>query len=567
MNGTGVSPGISIGTAWVVKKDIRTRTGILLQNEEDILREMEKYKRAVKTSAEELQAVILHAESSEAADILEMQIELLNDPQMERDVFDKITAGKKNAHDALMEVVEILTARFWNMSDAYLKARASDIQDSGNRILNNLGGLQKATPPSFRTNTIVVAEDLSPADTITLDIKNVIGFITREGGKTSHAAIIARSRGIPAVVGCGEAWHGIKDGDQVLMDGETGLVIPNPEQEQISAYVLKRQSFMEKLNLLKKLKHAPSVTTDGWEIKLFANIADADDLETVFDQGGEGVGLFRTELLFLGRESMPTEEEQFALYKNVAIKSKGKSVTVRTLDIGGDKQLSYFDIPAEQNPFLGYRAIRICLDKKDIFVTQLKAILRASSFGKFSIMFPMISGIREIRQAKEILAGAKNELREAQIPFDENIPVGIMMEIPSAAITADLLASEVDFFSIGTNDLCQYSLAVDRMNEKVKELYDPYNPGVLRLIRFIIEQGHKHKIRVGMCGELASDPLATLLLMGLGLKEFSMNAGAIPIIKDIIVHHDLEKAKAIGEAVMQMEDSAKIMRYLQTMNT
>jgi phosphotransferase system enzyme I (PtsI) len=288
-------------------------------------------------------------------------------------------------------------------------------------------------------------------------------------------------------------------------------------------------------------------------------------MEEVFDQGGEGVGLFRTELLFMGRDSFPTEEEQFGFYKKTALQSRQKPIIIRTLDIGGDKQLPYFGLPEEQNPFLGYRAIRICLDRKEIFVTQLRAILRAGVFGNFRIMFPMISGIEEIRSAKKILAEAKAELAAAGLPYAESIAIGIMIEIPSAAITADLLAREVDFFSIGTNDLCQYTLAVDRMNEKIKDLYDPFNPGVLRLIRYTIEQAHKNNIHVGMCGEMASDPMATLLLAGMGLDEFSMSAPSIPFIKNILIHHSLEEARTICKTVMEMDSSKKIQAYLQKM--
>ena len=374
------------------------------------------------------------------------------------------------------------------------------------------------------------------------------------------------SRGIPAVVGCGEGLKIINNNDIVIVDGFTGVVEINPDEETIRQFKIKQQAFLAKSNLLKSLKSVPTSTSDGKALKLLANIGNAEELEQVFENGGEGVGLLRTELLFMNRDSFPTEEEQFDFYKEVAFKSRNVPVTIRTIDIGGDKHLPYFNLPPEQNPFLGYRAIRICLDRKDIFITQLKAILRASAFGNFKIMFPMICNVQEIRSAKAVLAEARAELERDQINFDKNIEVGIMIEIPSAAVTADILAKEVDFFSIGTNDLCQYTLAVDRMNEKIKDMYDPFNPGVLRLIHNVIIQAHKNGIHVALCGELASDPMATLLLIGMGLKEFSMSAVSIPYIKSIMINHSLTDSDAVLKNVMDMESSQDIKTYLEGVN-
>jgi phosphotransferase system enzyme I (PtsI) len=326
---------------------------------------------------------------------------------------------------------------------------------------------------------------------------------------------------------------------------------------------LKKAAWQQQAGILAALATVPACTTDGVVIKMLANIGEAGDLVQVFDKGGEGVGLLRTELLFMGRDAFPTEEEQFDFYKQIALAAGNKPVTVRTLDIGGDKQLSYFGLPAEQNPFLGYRAIRICLDREELFLPQLKAILRASAFGNLKIMFPMIGNIRELRSAKAILARAKEELAAMPQAFNPSIATGIMIEIPAAALTADLLAKEADFFSIGTNDLCQYTLAVDRMNEKIKDLYDPWDPGLLRLIRFVIEQGNRNSIPVSLCGELASDPLATLLLLGMGLTEFSMSAASIPFIKNIINNSSLSTAKEVVNKVMEMDNSKDILTYLQ----
>jgi phosphotransferase system enzyme I (PtsI) len=570
ITGIGVSPGISIGRARLLHKQAASLTGILLPNGADIAIEIEKFNNAAALSISEVETMIKSydkASGTEGLDILEAHIELLSDPQIKDNVTEKITSERKNVNDAVIEVIRNAVQLFKNMDDEYLSARAADVQDIGDRLLKNLNAPGKPSTLQYEPDSIVIAADLTPSDTISMDITHVIGFATQAGGRTSHAAIIAKSRGIPAVVGCGEQLKDINNGDMLILDGQTGQIIVNPDQNTIEQYQLKRENWLEKTNLLKSLKDKPALTTDGITIKLLANIGDAADMEQAIDLGAEGSGLLRTELLFMERDTLPTEQEQFEFYKAVALKAKGKPVIVRTLDIGGDKQLPYFNIPAEQNPFLGYRAIRICLDRKDIFITQLKAILRASVFGKLKIMFPMISNIQEIRAAKTILEEAKQELIKVSLPFDKTLKVGIMIEIPSAAITADLLAREVDFFSIGTNDLCQYTLAVDRMNEKISALYDPYNPGVLRLISYIIEQGHKQGIEVGMCGELASDPKATLLLLGMGLTEFSMSVTAIPQMKHIIIHNSISAAQQVYQRVKEMDSSQDIIAYLQGINT
>jgi phosphoenolpyruvate-protein phosphotransferase (PTS system enzyme I) len=577
MKGIGVSPGISIGRAFVIRKRETALTGVLLKDEAAIQTEMERYDKAVLASVKEIEAIMGNEKlllRPESMEILETQIEFLGDPQIKDNVFQKIKEDKKSVNDSLIEVIRDTIELFKNMQDEYMSARSSDIQDIGNRILKHLNiisGLEgqadgwtgQMSSQKFEPDTILIAEDITPSDTITMDTTHIIGFATQTGGKTSHAAIIARSRGIPAVAGCGEGLSVIADGDLIILNGGDGLVLINPGPDNIAEYQAKKQAYEEQSDLLSALKDRPCRTTDGETISLLANIAKPEDLDQVFDKGGEGVGLLRTELLFMGRNSFPTEEEQFGFYKKIALKSGGKPVTVRTLDIGGDKQLPYFGLPAEQNPFLGYRAIRICLDRQDLFITQLKAILRASAFGNFKIMFPMISNIQELRLAKSILVRAKNELLQEQKAFTENIETGIMIEIPSAAITADLLAKEVDFFSIGTNDLCQYTLAVDRMNEKVKDLYDPFHPGLLRLISYVIEQGHKNKIPVALCGELASDPMATRLLLGMGLKEFSMSATSIPFIKNSINNTSMLKAMEVTKKTMEMDNSQDIITYLQ----
>jgi phosphotransferase system enzyme I (PtsI) len=563
MKGIGVSPGISIGKAFIIQKKEAMLTGVLLNSSAEIQAAIERFDMAISNAIIEVEVIkntpLL---SDHDVAILETQIELLSDPELRDGVVEKIEAEHKNPNDALLEVIAVFVQVFESLDDEYMRTRAADIQDIGNRILKNLNG-QDSGNHVFEPDTIIIAEDLSPSDTITMDVSRVIGFATQMGSKTSHAAIIAKAKGIPAVVGCGEELISIKNNDIIILDGLQGEVYINPGQELIKEYIIKRDAYRQHDDSLKMLRDLPAVTTDGLQVMLSGNISGAEDLPDVFDNGGEGVGLLRTELLFMNRDTFPTEDEQFEFYKQAALQAKGKPVIVRTIDIGGDKNLAYFNLPAELNPFLGYRAIRISLDRKDLFITQLKAILRASVFGDLKIMFPMISNIREVRLAKGVLAEAKAELLQDNIAFNPAIKTGIMIEVPSAAITADLLAKEVDFFSIGTNDLCQYTLAVDRMNEKISHLYDPFNPGVLRLIRNVIEQGQKHNIYVGMCGEMASDPLATLLLLGMGLKEFSMSATSIPAIKNIIINNSELKAKQVYKNVMEMESSEDIIAYLE----
>jgi len=566
INGIGASPGIAIGKAHVIKKQAVVLTGALLLTVEDITIAIEKFDAAVAISVTEVEAMINNHDASngnEGLEILEAHIELLGDPQIREDVVEKIKMERKNVNDAVIEVIQAVVDIFKSMDDDYMSARAADVEDIGNRIVKNLSQANNVGNQTYEKDTIIIAQDLTPSDTISMDITKVSGFATQVGGKTSHAAIIAKSRGIPAVAGCGEALQTIGDGDTIILDGQIGKIIVNPDEDIVKQYESQREAWLKELKLLRSIKDTPAKTVDGKEIKLFANIADADEMEYALGFGAQGAGLFRTEFLFLGRNEFPSEDEQFEFYKAVALKAKDKPVIVRTLDIGGDKQLPYFNFPEEQNPFLGYRAIRFCLDRKDIFITQLKAILRAGAFGNLKIMFPMIATISEIRAAKAVLEEAKDELAKENIAFDKTIKVGIMIEIPSAAVMADRLAKEVDFFSIGTNDLTQYTLAVDRMNEKIKDLYDPFDPGVLRLISNVIEQGHKNGLEVGICGELASDPKATLLLLGMGLTELSMSASSIPQVKNRIIKSSLPDARRVYEEVMKMDNSQSIINYLQ----
>jgi len=541
MQGIGVSPGISIGKAYVLRQQKEMVSGIVLADETALQLEITAYREAVQLSVTDIQRLFAQASEIERA-ILDVQLELLQDPQLESDVLERIREDRMTARDAVLLVTERAVQVFAQMNDEYLSARGADVQDAGNRIVKNLSR-SNAGSPELGEGLILIAKDLSPSDTIGMDRSKVFGFVTQTGGRTSHAAIVARLRGLPAVVGCGEALHAIADGDLVIVDGAEGLVLVNPDAAVVADYRKKQELFMIEARRLESLRDLPAITIDGVKIQLLANIATAEDLDQALNLGAEGVGLLRTELLFMERDYFPTEEEQFDFYKTILLRAGDKPVTIRTLDIGGDKHLPYFGLPKEENPFLGYRAIRISLDRTAIFRTQLRAILRAGVFGNCRILLPMISSVKEVQQAKEIIGETKKELAAEAVDFDPAVATGIMIEVPSAAITADLLAKEVDFFSIGTNDLCQYTLAVDRMNEQIKDLYDPYHPAVLRLIQFVIEQGHLQGIPVGMCGELAGDPQATSLLLGMGLKEFSMAGPAIPAIKDNLIRSSVEKAR------------------------
>ncbi len=568
LQGIGVSPGIAIGRACVIRQFEPGITGETLADEAAVEREIALFREAVGRSMEELILLMAGAETA-VEEILGVQVEMLHDPMWEGEVLSKIGTDRKNAGDAVLEVTQDLVNTFGSMEDEYLRARAADIEDIRKRVMRYLRTGAAGTVEGWAdhfvgvhemvgrdehdgvsdaaafADQILVAMDLSPSDLIALDISRVIGFATRTGGKTSHASIVARLRGIAAVVGCGEGLDFIVDGDRLVLDGVTGILLVNPAPDVVEQYVEKRKEQLATTRFLQSLKGKEAITTDGIAIHLSANIGSIEDMEQALEYGAQGVGLLRTELLFMQSNSLPTEEEQFIFYKNILVRAAGRPVTIRTLDIGGDKALPYLPFPKEDNPFLGYRAIRISLDRKDLFLTQVKAILQASVFGECRILLPMIGSVQELRQAKALIAEAKEDLTRQQLAYDADIKTGIMIEIPSAAIMADQLAKEADFFSIGTNDLIQYTLAVDRMNEKIKALYDPFHPAVLRLIRNVIEQGHLNGLPVGMCGELAGDPQATLLLLGMGLQDFSMNAPFIPVVKNIILQSSMALARAV----------------------
>jgi len=545
LKGIPGAPGIGIGTAQVLKKELDIPRFAV----EDSKEELDRFYKALDQSKQQVSQLLERASKNgnkDVADIMQAHLMMLDDPEFLAKVKESIENEKLNAEFALWSVGQEYIQFFEQMTDEYLKARAADLKDITERIIRNLTGtlLDLSQLPQ---NTVLVARDLAPSDTAQIDREHVVGLVTDEGGPTSHVAIMARSFQIPAVVGTKNATGEIKNGDLLVVDGNEGIVEVNPAEDSLKNYEQKQLQWKKEQSDLGELITVPSVTKDGAQVKLEANIGRPEEVEIALKFGAEGVGLFRTEFLFMDRNTLPSEEEQFEAYKKALEGMRGQVVTIRTLDIGGDKDLPYLGLQRENNPFLGWRAIRYCLDRRDVLKTQLRAILRASVYGKAAVMFPMISSVEEVVKAKEVLEEAKAELREEGQPFDEHVKVGIMVEIPSAAVAADLLAPEVDFFSIGTNDLTQYTLAVDRDNEKVREYYNPLHPAVLRLIKRVIDVGNAFGKEVAMCGELAGDDKATEILLGLGLQVFSMTPSSIPRVKKVVLSTNNEEAQAIAK--------------------
>ncbi|MCI7441727.1 MAG: phosphoenolpyruvate--protein phosphotransferase [Clostridium sp.] len=536
--GIAASKGYAIGKVFL---QVNEEIAITDEKISDIEAEKAKLQKALddsRTQLEKIKEKALIEMGAEKAQVFEAHITLLDDPEFTGAMQNEIESNSINSMKAVKSVTDMFVSIFDAMEDAYMKERAADIKDVSKRIISNLVGKGGEAFAITEGNTIVVAHDLTPSDTAQLDRSKVVGFITDIGGRTSHAAIMARTLEIPAVLGLGDITTSVKTGDSVIVDGLTGDVIINPSEEVIAEYTKKKEKFQAEQEELKKLIDVKTTTKSGRRIEVCGNIGKPEDVLGVIANGGDGVGLFRTEFLYMDRESAPTEEEQFESYKFVLEKMEGKQVVIRTLDIGGDKTLPYLPLPQEMNPFLGYRAIRLCLDRKEIFKVQLRALLRASVFGKLCVMFPMISGIQEFRQAKEVVEECKAELRAEGREYSENIQWGIMVEIPAAAVMADELAKEVDFFSIGTNDLIQYTLAADRMSEKVSYLYNPMHPAVLRLIKMTIDGAHSQGKWVGMCGEMAGDETAIPTLVEYGLDEFSMSATSILTAKKIMLEQE-----------------------------
>ncbi|MHD0370482.1 phosphoenolpyruvate--protein phosphotransferase [Mammaliicoccus sciuri] len=527
LKGIAASDGVAISKAYLlVEPDLSFSS----ENISDVAGEVEKFKAAVNQSKVELTQIRNNAEKQLGADkaaIFDAHLLVLEDPELLNPIEENIRNNKVNAPTALNEVSTNFITIFENMDNEYMKERAADIRDVSKRILAHILGVELPNPSMINESVIIVGEDLTPSDTAQLNKEFVKGFATNIGGRTSHSAIMSRSLEIPAVVGTKDITDRVNHGDSLIIDGLSGDVIINPTDDEVQAYEQKQKNFLAEKEELAKLVNDESVSKDGVHVELAANIGTPNDLEGVKNNGAEGIGLYRTEFLYMGRDNMPSEEEQFEAYSKVLKEMDGKRVVVRTLDIGGDKELSYLNLPKEMNPFLGYRAIRLCLDQTDIFRTQLRALLRASEFGKLNIMFPMIATINEFRDAKAILLEEKEKLVSEGVNVADDIEIGIMVEIPSTAALADIFAKEVDFFSIGTNDLIQYTMAADRMSERVSYLYQPYNPAILRLVKQVIEASHKEGKWTGMCGEMAGDNTAIPLLLGLGLDEFSMSATSI----------------------------------------
>ena len=534
-HGIGASKGYAIGYAFIKKdEEVKIEERIV----ENIDEELARLKAATDATRAQLEKIKDKAEKemgAEKAAVFESHMMLLDDPEFTGAIEMNISNNKVNAEKALNDVLDMYVAIFGSMEDEYMKERIADVKDVGARILKNLAGVDTEGLASVGENTIVIAHDLTPSDTAQLDRNKVVAFLTNIGGRTSHSAIMARTLEIPAVVGLGTITEDVKNGDLLIVDGNTGDVIVNPDEATVKEYENKKEAYLKEKEELKKLIDVKVKTKSGKRIEVCGNIGKPEDVDAVMANGADGVGLFRTEFLYMDRDDMPSEEEQYEAYKYVAEKVGEKLGIVRTLDIGGDKKLSYLPLPEEENPFLGYRAIRLCLDRKDIFKVQLRAILRGSAHGNLAIMFPMISSLDEFFQAKEVLAECMAELKAEGKAYNENIKTGIMVEIPAAAVMADEFAKHVDFFSIGTNDLIQYTLAADRMNEKISYLYNPMHPAVLRLIKMTIDAAHKEGKFCGMCGEMAGDERATAKLVEMGLDEFSMSASSILGAKKIIM--------------------------------
>ncbi|HCY7381354.1 TPA: phosphoenolpyruvate--protein phosphotransferase [Staphylococcus aureus] len=528
IKGIAASDGVAIAKAYLLVEPDLTFD----KNEKvtDVEGEVAKFNSAIEASKVELTKIRNNAEVQLGADkaaIFDAHLLVLDDPELIQPIQDKIKNENANAATALTDVTTQFVTIFESMDNEYMKERAADIRDVSKRVLSHILGVELPNPSMIDESVVIVGNDLTPSDTAQLNKEFVQGFATNIGGRTSHSAIMSRSLEIPAIVGTKSITQEVKQGDMIIVDGLNGDVIVNPTEDELIAYQDKRERYFADKKELQKLRDADTVTVDGVHAELAANIGTPNDLPGVIENGAQGIGLYRTEFLYMGRDQMPTEEEQFEAYKEVLEAMNGKRVVVRTLDIGGDKELSYLNLPEEMNPFLGYRAIRLCLAQQDIFRPQLRALLRASVYGKLNIMFPMVATINEFREAKAILLEEKENLKNEGHDISDDIELGIMVEIPATVALADVFAKEVDFFSIGTNDLIQYTLAADRMSERVSYLYQPYNPSILRLVKQVIEASHKEGKWTGMCGEMAGDETAIPLLLGLGLDEFSMSATSI----------------------------------------
>lgn len=562
LNGIGASDGVAIAKAYLlVEPDLSYTNDTVADSEAEVV----KFKAAINQSKVELTQIRNNAEVAlgpDKAAIFDAHLLVLEDPELIQPIEEDIRTNQSNAAAALMTVSNNFVTIFESMDNEYMRERAADIRDVSKRVLAHILGVTLPNPTTINESVVIIADDLTPSDTAQLNKEFVKGFATSIGGRTSHSAIMSRSLEIPAVVGTKNITDVVKHGDMVIVDGSTGEVLINPDETTIIAYKQKQANFIQEKEELKQLVNDKTTSKDGLHVELAANIGTPNDLEGVINNGAEGIGLYRTEFLYMGRDNMPSEDEQYEAYKRVLSEMKDKRVVVRTLDIGGDKELPYLNLPHEMNPFLGYRAIRLCLDQQDIFRTQLRALLRASAHGNLSIMFPMIATINEFREAKAILEEEKGKLIDNKVKVSDDIELGIMVEIPSTAAMADIFAKEVDFFSIGTNDLIQYTMAADRMSERVSYLYQPYNPAILRLVKQVIDASHKEGKWTGMCGEMAGDTTAIPLLLGLGLDEFSMSATSILKARRQIKNLNQIEMKKLAEQALNCATQEEVIELV-----
>ena len=548
LQGIAASDGIAIAKVYTLTEPDLTVTKVTVEDSEKEVSRLDAALAASIKDVELIKETALKNLGEEEAQVFDAHLMVLSDPELIGQVKDSITSNKVNAESALKEVTDMFISIFAGMEDnPYMQERAADIRDVSKRILAHLLGVKIPSPATIKDEVIIVAADLTPSDTAQLNRQYVKAFVTDIGGRTSHSAIMARSLEIPAIVGTKEVTSIAKDGDIIIVDGLSGDVFLNPSEEVVAEYRAKAEAFAAQQAEWEKLKDSKTYTKDGHQVELAANIGTPKDLEGVVNNGAEGVGLYRTEFLYMDSHEMPTEEDQFEAYKAVLEGMNGKPVVVRTMDIGGDKELPYLPLPHEMNPFLGYRAIRISLNEPEMFRTQLRALLRASVYGKLRIMFPMIATLNDFRGAKALLEEEKAKLIAEGVAVSDDIQVGIMIEIPAAAVLAHQFAKEVDFFSIGTNDLIQYTMAADRMNERVSYLYQPYNPSILTLIKHVIDSAHKEGKWAGMCGEMAGDQTAVPLLVGLGLDEFSMSASSVLKTRSLIAKLTLSDMQALAD--------------------
>ncbi|QJC37951.1 phosphoenolpyruvate-protein phosphotransferase PtsI [Enterobacteriaceae endosymbiont of Donacia bicoloricornis] len=568
ISGILASPGISFGKAFLLKKNnIIINRNKITDNQINI--EINKFLNSQKKSIKELEYIkkkLLNNLNSEKKTILDGHLLLLEDEEMTKEIIFLIKNNLSTADAAVDSVIKSQIKILENLDDKYLKERIIDIKDIGDRLIKNILNLNVINLDQINKKVILIAKDLTPSETAQLNLKKILGFITDLGSKTSHTAIMARSLEIPAIVGTGNITNKVKTDDYIILDSINNLIYINPSIKEIKEKKIFFKQYIKEKEKLKKNSNLPAKTKDNFKIKICANIGSLKELHNIEKNGADGIGLYRTEFLFMNRTSLPSEEEQFNIYKTVAINMCNKSVIIRTMDIGGDKKIPYMNLPKEENPFLGYRAIRISMDRKNILHTQLRAILRASFFGKLYIMFPMIISVEEVLFLKEELSFLKKQLQKQRYDFNKNIPIGIMIETPASAIIAHHLIKEIDFFSIGTNDLTQYTLAVDRGNDLISHLYNPIHPAILFLIKKVIDASHEVGKWTGMCGELASDEFYLPILLGMGLNELSMNAISIPKIKNIIRNIKMVKAKELADNVLLQPTIKNIKNLLLKFN-